>query len=90
MAHAQQTQQAAWPIYRRLLGYAWRYWPLLLVALAGMTIEAIAGAAFVQLMDPLVNDGFVDPQPRMAVLLPLAIVGLFVMRGIAKIGRAHV
>lgn len=76
-------QQAAWPIYRRLLGYAWRYWPLLLVALVGMSIEAVAGAAFVQLMDPLVNDGFVDPQPRMAVLLPLAIVGLFVMRGIA-------
>ena len=83
MADAGQTQQGAWPIYRRLLGYAWRYWPLLLVALVGMSIEAVAGAAFVQLMDPLVNDGFVDPQPRMAVLLPLAIVGLFVLRGIA-------
>ena len=79
----EQAQQAAWPIYRRLLGYAWRYWPLLIVALVGMTIEAAAGAAFVQLMDPLVNDGFVDPQPRMAVLLPLAIVGLFVLRGFA-------
>ena len=48
-----------------------------------MVIEALAGGSFVQLMKPLVNDGFVDPKPGMAVLLPLAIVGLFVLRGIA-------
>jgi subfamily B ATP-binding cassette protein MsbA len=48
-----------------------------------MVVEALAGGAFVQLMKPLVNDGFVDPKPDMAVLLPLAIVGLFVLRGFA-------
>jgi subfamily B ATP-binding cassette protein MsbA len=74
---------AAWPIYRRLLGYAARYWPLLTAASVGMVVEALAGGAFVQLMKPLVNDGFVDPKPEMAVLLPLAIVGLFVLRGFA-------
>ncbi|WP_147652444.1 lipid A export permease/ATP-binding protein MsbA [Vulcaniibacterium gelatinicum] len=73
----------AWPIYRRLLGHALRYWPLLLAAFAGMMVEAVAGGAFVQLMEPLVNEGFVDPNPRMAVLLPLAIVGLFLVRGLA-------
>ena len=73
----------AWPIYRRLLGYASRYWPLLTVASVGMVVEALAGGAFVQLMDPLVNRGFVKPEPRMAVVLPLAIVGLFVLRGLA-------
>jgi ATP-binding cassette, subfamily B, bacterial MsbA len=74
---------AAWPIYKRLLGYATRYWPLLAAASVGMVVEALAGGAFVQLMKPLVNDGFVDPKPDMAVLLPLAIVGLFVLRGFA-------
>ena len=73
----------AWPIYRRLLGLSVPYWPFLLAATIGMVIEAVAGGAFVQLMEPLVNDGFVDPKPRMAVLLPLAIVGLFVLRGLA-------
>ena len=73
----------AWPIYRRLLGQAARYWPLLIAATVGMIIEALAGGAFVQLMKPLVNDGFVHPQPKMAVLLPLAIVGLFLVRGMA-------
>jgi len=75
--------QGAWPIYRRLLGHAWVYWPFLLVAMAAMIVEALAGAAFVWLMEPLTNDGFVDPQPRMAIVLPLAIIGLFVLRGLA-------
>ena len=73
----------AWPIYRRLLGLSARYWPLLLAATVGMVVEALAGGAFVQLMKPLVNDGFVHPKPDMATLLPLAIVGLFVLRGFA-------
>jgi subfamily B ATP-binding cassette protein MsbA len=82
-ASATAGHAAAWPIYRRLLGLSVPYWPFLLAATIGMVIEAVAGGAFVQLMEPLVNDGFVDPKPRMAVLLPLAIVGLFVLRGLA-------
>ena len=76
-------QAGAWPIYRRLLGHAWVYWPFLLVAMAAMIVEALAGAAFVWLMEPLTNDGFVDPKPEMAIVLPLAIIGLFLMRGLA-------
>lgn len=74
----------AWPIYRRLLGHSWRYWPLLALATFAMVVEAIANGSFVLLMQPLVNDGFVDPKPEMAVFLPLAIVGLFLLRGVAS------
>ncbi len=73
----------AWPIYRRLLGLAARYWPLLAAATVGMVVEALAGGAFIRLMEPLVNQGFVHPEPGMAVRLPLIIVGLFVLRGVA-------
>ena len=73
----------AWPIYRRLLGHAWVYWPFLLVAMAAMIVEALAGAGFVWLMEPLTNDGFGDPKPEMAIVLPLAIIGLFLLRGLA-------
>jgi ATP-binding cassette, subfamily B, bacterial MsbA len=76
-------QTPAWPIYRRLLGHAARYWPLLAVATAAMVVEAVAGGLFVQLMEPLVNQGFVDPDREAAVRLPLIIVGLFLVRGMA-------
>ena len=82
-AASEPTPQGAWPVYRRLLGHAWGYWPFLLVAMAAMIVEALAGAGFVWLMEPLTNDGFVDPKPGMAVVLPLAIIVLFVLRGLA-------
>jgi len=82
-AAAESQVQGAWLVYRRLLGHAWVYWPFLLVAMLAMIVEAMAGAAFVWLMEPLTNDGFVDPKPDMALVLPLAIIGLFVLRGLA-------
>ena len=73
----------AWPIYRRLLGFAGPYRSLLLFALAGMLIEAAAGSAFMKLMEPVVDETFISKNAQLSMLLPLTIVGLFVVRGIA-------
>lgn len=90
--------QPVWPIYRRLLGYTRPYWFFLGAALIGMVVEAVAGASFVRMMKPL-TDAFVEPQEYMTVMLPLAIIGLFVLRsvatfitdyGMAKTGRSVV
>jgi ATP-binding cassette, subfamily B, bacterial MsbA len=70
-------------IYRRLLGYAWRYWPLLAVAAVGMVFEAASAGAFTWLMKPMVNETFVARNPDVRYTLPLIIVALFVVRGIA-------
>jgi subfamily B ATP-binding cassette protein MsbA len=72
-----------WPIYRRLLGYTKAYSSFLGIALVAMVLEAVAGYCFARLMDPLINRGFVNPEARMAVLLPLAILGIFILRSIA-------
>ena len=66
-------QAPAWPTYRRLLGEAARYWPLLGVATLGMVVEGLAGGYFIKLMERLVNDGFVDPKPGAATTLPLSL-----------------
>ena len=83
MSGAKAAETSAWTTYRRLLGYTVNYRALLVVAMIGMVVEAAAGAAFVWLMEPLTNEGFVDPQPRMALILPAAIIGLFLLRGVA-------
>src|SRR5690606_23658822 len=74
---------AAWPIYRRLTAFAKKYRGLLLLALVGMVIEAAAGGAFTKLMEPVVNETFVVKDEANSAWLPLAIVGLFLLRGIA-------
>ncbi len=74
-----------WPIYKRLLGYTRAYWIFMVAAVVAMVVEALAGYHFTKLMDPLVNRGFVNPEPRMAVILPLTILGLFLMRSLATL-----
>ncbi len=77
------TRPTTWSTYGRLLGYAKAYWPLLTLAVFGMVIEAAAGTAFVSLMEPLINDGFIERDPEAALLFPLIIVSLFLARGLA-------
>lgn len=72
-----------WPIYRRLIRFARQYRALLWTALLGMLVEAAAGGAFTKLMQPLIDDTFVAGGSGPAYWMPLAIVGLFVVRGIA-------
>ncbi len=69
--------------YARLLRYAKRYRGLLLMSAVGMIIEAAAGAGFVRLMQPMVDETFVAKNPDVRWTLPLIIVGLFIARGIA-------
>jgi ATP-binding cassette, subfamily B, bacterial MsbA len=72
-----------WRTYRRLLGYARPYRWLLAAAGLGMAIEAGSAAAFTSLMEPMVDQTFVAHNPAVRWSLPLAIVGLFVLRGLA-------
>jgi subfamily B ATP-binding cassette protein MsbA len=75
--------QSPWQVYKRLMAFARPYRGLLLLAGLGMLIEAAAGGAFSKLMEPVVNETFIDRDRAKSLLLPLAIVGLFVIRGIA-------
>ncbi|TQM12507.1 subfamily B ATP-binding cassette protein MsbA [Pseudoxanthomonas sp. 3HH-4] len=74
---------SAWQVYKRLMGFARPYRGLLALAAVGMLIEAAAGGAFSKLMEPVVNETFIDRDKAKSLLLPLAIVGLFIIRGIA-------
>lgn len=48
-------------IYRRLLTYAFVYWPVLVVAMLGMIIMALTEAGFAALMKPLMDQSFASP-----------------------------
>jgi subfamily B ATP-binding cassette protein MsbA len=79
---SQASVQSSVAIYRRLLGYTRPYTTLGALALLGMLLEAAAAGAFTWMMEPLVNQTFVARDPG-AMWLPVAIVALFVVRGIA-------
>lgn len=72
-----------WAVYRRLLGYTGKYRLFLILAFVGMIVEALAAGAFTALMKPMVDQTFVAKNPEVRWVLPLSILGLFVVRGIA-------
>lgn len=82
-AGAPPRAERAWPIYRRLLTFSSEYRALLSVALVGMLIEAAAGGAFTKMMEPIIDETFVGANAGVNLWLPAAIIGLFVLRGIA-------
>ncbi|MBV2208226.1 MAG: lipid A export permease/ATP-binding protein MsbA [Thermomonas sp.] len=72
-----------WPIYRRLLGLAAQYRSVLMIALLGLVLEGAAAGAFGLLTKPMVDETFVAKNQQFGLLLPLAIVGIFLVRGVA-------
>src|SRR5688500_2611022 len=72
-----------WAVYRRLLRYSAPHWKVFLVAVLGMVLFAAVDTAFIRLVQPLLDGSFVERDPQIMRLVPFAILGLFVLRGIA-------
>jgi len=79
----------SWPVYRRLLGWTLNYRPLLAIAAVGMVVEAGAAAAFAWMMQPMIDETLVAAGTEIDWTMPLAIVALFVLRGIATFVTAY-
>ncbi len=70
-------------VYTRLLGYAQPHWGVFLLAFVGMGIYAACDASFAYLVQPLLDKGFIERDEQFIKYLPVLIIGLIVLRGIA-------
>ncbi|MBI4755341.1 MAG: lipid A export permease/ATP-binding protein MsbA [Betaproteobacteria bacterium] len=69
-------------LYLRLLGYVRPYWKVFALAILGMAATAATEPLFPALMKPLLDNGFAATDKSHVWLLPLALVGIFMARGI--------
>ena len=83
------SDKSVFQIYKRLMSYALPHWPRYLLAMVGMTIYAFTQAAFASLLKPLTDEGFVLHDLHSIRLLPLEVVGLFLLRGTADFLAAY-
>jgi len=70
-------------VYKRLLAYAIPQWRVFLLAVLGMMLFASTDIAVARLMKPLVDGTFVQKDASVIRWLPLAILALFLVRGVA-------
>jgi subfamily B ATP-binding cassette protein MsbA len=71
-------------LYQRLLRYVFPYWKIFALSLAGTVAFAATEPAMPALMKPLLDETFVTKNPEGLVRLPLLMILLFVVRGIAS------
>ena len=70
-------------IYARLIGHARRYWPIALVAVAAMVVDAACMGLFARSIKPMIDNLFIARDPRTIFWMPILIVGIFAARSIA-------
>ena len=76
------TTASSLVLYRRLFGYLKNYLRIFALAVLGMVVVAATGPIFAWLLKPLINEGFVEKNLSAMRWVPLAIIGLFILRGI--------
>ena len=70
-------------VYRRLLGYVRPYWRMFGLSIVGMLVFAVTEPLFAALIKPLLDGSFVERDPDVVRVMPLVLVGLIGLRGVA-------
>lgn len=70
-------------LYKRLLAYSLKHWPLLATSIVTLLIAASTEPLFAGLMKPLIDENFSHQKTSTAQWLPLMIMGLFLVRGLS-------
>jgi subfamily B ATP-binding cassette protein MsbA len=70
-------------IYRRLMGYARPYWRMFALSIVGMVFYAATEPAFAAMMKPLLDGTFIDRDMDTVRLMPVLLIGIFLVRGVA-------
>ncbi len=84
-----KAEQGSWKIYRRLLGYTRRYWPVVLATIVGMAIEGGALAVFTQLLRPMIDQMFANKNAYYIFWMPIWIIGIFTLRAVGTFASSY-
>lgn len=79
MTEQTQNNDAA-AVYRRLLKYSLPYWKVFILAIIGMVIYAATEISFAQILEPMMDGGFVEKDPGSMFWVPIILVLIFTVR----------
>ncbi len=76
-------------LYLRLLRYVKPYKLVFGVAIAAMIVTALSEASFAALLKPILDKGFVDPDPAFIRIIPLLLVLVILIRAVTGFVSAY-
>src|SRR5262245_17335558 len=78
-----QKEQKGFATYRRLLQTSKKYWKLFIVGVLATMAVSVIDAIFAYLVKPMIDRGFIHRDISFIRWLPLFVIIIFVVRGIA-------
>ena len=76
-------------LYARLISHVWPYRGAVLAGIVAMIVGGLADASIVQLVGPLIEELFEKRNEQLAILLPLGIVAVFLVSGLASFASGY-
>jgi subfamily B ATP-binding cassette protein MsbA len=77
------NQSDAKVMYFRLLGYAWRHWPVFLLSVFSLAVFSATNTGFLASIKTVTDQGFVKQDPTKLSMLPWMLFGLLTLRALA-------
>lgn len=71
-------------LFKRIFAYFKPYKVRIFISIAGMIIVALSDAGLAYLVKPVLNDVFIKTDMKMLLLIPVAIVGLYLFKGVFR------
>jgi len=71
-------------LYRRLLSYVTPYWLVFLISLSALMLAALTEPLKAAILEPMVDQLFVEKNEQMMVIIPFLIFLIFLVSGIAS------
>jgi ATP-binding cassette, subfamily B, bacterial MsbA len=75
-------------LYMRLLGYVKPYWRMFIISVLSMIVLAATDPAIAALIKPMLDGGFIENDQKTIILVPILIVVLFAVRGLADLASS--
>jgi len=71
-------------LYTRLLQYIKPHWKIFIISIVAMVILGTSDALFAAFLKPLLDGSFVEKDPASINIMPLIVLGIFLLRGITS------
>lgn len=82
MGYRVSKKLSDWQIYKRLLKYVHQYWYIFLIAAIASALYSAVDAGMMRLLQPLIDDGFVNQDPQVIKMIPIVLPLIFLVRGL--------
>ena len=84
-----KASPTAGAVYKRLWGYTRRYWPMFVIGVIGVSLDAGMQALFIGFVEPLIDRVFVEKDGAYGLWLAAGVMGVVLLRIIGHFAGAY-